>query len=269
MKLNLNKDSTPEVCKLPILKRVLLSGSDSKSVCLQCRRLEFNPWVGKISWRRKWQRTPVFLPGKSHGRRSMVGYSPRGCKELDTTERLHSLTHSLTHSLILCIPYSLSKAYTTDNIDLILSRRCYMHVKIFIFKETDVLFDFIKSERYLHKIYPQMMFCHGQWGLLQRGKEKGSLHLSLPPVGAQNRYWISYQQPLFYYLLCYIVIYLFFYLSPPLDSMNCLRITVFSHSSVFLWHLAWKEFSNVLNKWIGSHFNFVRGRLLNTMPLAL
>ena len=36
-----------------------------QSICLQCRRPEFNPWVGKISWRRKWQPTPVFLPGKS------------------------------------------------------------------------------------------------------------------------------------------------------------------------------------------------------------
>ena len=36
----------------------------------------FNPWVRKIPWRRKWQPTPVFLPGKSHGQRSMVGYSP-------------------------------------------------------------------------------------------------------------------------------------------------------------------------------------------------
>ena len=41
------------------------------------------------TWRRKWQPTPVLLPGKSHGWRSLVGYSPWGCKELDTTERLH------------------------------------------------------------------------------------------------------------------------------------------------------------------------------------
>ena len=40
-------------------------------------------------WRRKWQSTPVFLPGKSHRPRSLVGYSPWGCKELDMTERLH------------------------------------------------------------------------------------------------------------------------------------------------------------------------------------
>ena len=44
------------------------------------------------SWRRKWQPTPVFLPGKSYGWRSLVGYSPWGRKESDMTERLHSLT---------------------------------------------------------------------------------------------------------------------------------------------------------------------------------
>ena len=43
----------------------------------------------KISWRRKWQPTPVFLPGKSHGWRNLVGYSPWGRKELDMTEQLH------------------------------------------------------------------------------------------------------------------------------------------------------------------------------------
>ena len=58
-------------------------------VCLQCGRLGFNSWVGKIPWRRKWQPTPVLLPGKSYGRRSLVGYSPWGCKKLDTTEWLH------------------------------------------------------------------------------------------------------------------------------------------------------------------------------------
>ena len=46
-------------------------------------------WVGKIPWRRKQQPTPVFLPRESHGQRSLVGYSPRGRKELDTTEQLN------------------------------------------------------------------------------------------------------------------------------------------------------------------------------------
>ena len=50
------------------------------------KRRRFNPWVKKILWRRKWQPTPVFLPGKSHGQRSLAGYSPWGHKESDTTE---------------------------------------------------------------------------------------------------------------------------------------------------------------------------------------
>ena len=62
-------------------------------------------WVGKIPWRRKWQSTPVLLPGKSHGQRSLVGYSPWGRKESDTTERLH--IHVLYH--ILFIHSSLSE----------------------------------------------------------------------------------------------------------------------------------------------------------------
>ena len=45
-------------------------------------------WIRVIQWRRQWHPTPVLLPGKSHGRRSLVGYSPRGHKESDTTERL-------------------------------------------------------------------------------------------------------------------------------------------------------------------------------------
>ena len=40
------------------------------------RRYRSNPWVGKILWRRVWQPTPVFLPGESHGQRSLAGYSP-------------------------------------------------------------------------------------------------------------------------------------------------------------------------------------------------
>ena len=46
----------------------------------------FDPWVGKIPWIRKWIPTPAFLPGKYHGWRSLAGYSPWGCKKLDTTE---------------------------------------------------------------------------------------------------------------------------------------------------------------------------------------
>ena len=47
------------------------------------------PQLGYLIWRRQWQPTPVLLPGKFHGRRSLVGCSPWGRYELDTTERLH------------------------------------------------------------------------------------------------------------------------------------------------------------------------------------
>ena len=67
-----------------------LSGKESAHQCRRRNRLRFHPWVGKIPWRRKWQPTPVFLSGKSHGRRSLVGYSPWDGKESDTTERLNS-----------------------------------------------------------------------------------------------------------------------------------------------------------------------------------
>ena len=55
-----------------------LSGKDS--VC-KCRRHGFNLWVGKIPWRKKCQPTSVFLSGKSHGQRSLAGYSPWGHKK--------------------------------------------------------------------------------------------------------------------------------------------------------------------------------------------
>ena len=73
-------------------------GSEVTSVCLQCRRHSFDPWVRKIPWRRKWQPTPALLPGESHGGRSLVGYSPWGQKESDTTEPLHSLRELLLTS---------------------------------------------------------------------------------------------------------------------------------------------------------------------------
>ena len=50
------------------------------------KRCGFDPWVRMIPWRREWHPTPIFLPGKSYGQRSLMGYSPWGLKELDMTE---------------------------------------------------------------------------------------------------------------------------------------------------------------------------------------
>ena len=71
------------------------SGEQSACQYRSHRRCWFNPWVSKIPQRRKWKPIPVFLPGKSHGQRSLVGYMPYGHKESDTTEWLSIRTHTV------------------------------------------------------------------------------------------------------------------------------------------------------------------------------
>ena len=63
------------------------------SICLQCGGPGFDPWVRKIPWRRKWQPTPVVLPGESHGQRSLVSYNPRGRKDMTERRQLYTLYH--------------------------------------------------------------------------------------------------------------------------------------------------------------------------------
>ena len=87
-----------------------------QSVCLQCG---FDPWVEKFPWRRKWQPSPVFLPGEAHRSRSLAGYSPWGRKELDVTERL-SFFHSLPKLLII----------TGECRALPWDRICFSHTKV-------------------------------------------------------------------------------------------------------------------------------------------
>ncbi|XP_065799985.1 dnaJ homolog subfamily C member 24 isoform X2 [Muntiacus reevesi] len=71
---------------LPILQLAgWLSGEDSACQYRRCNRHGFSPWV----WRKKWQPTPVFVPGKSHGPRSLAGYSLCSHKELDMNEQYH------------------------------------------------------------------------------------------------------------------------------------------------------------------------------------
>ena len=64
-----------------------LSGKES---AYQYRKFRFSSWVRKIPWRRKWQPNAVFLPGESHGQRSLAGYSPRRHTESDMTEQFRS-----------------------------------------------------------------------------------------------------------------------------------------------------------------------------------
>ena len=73
-------------------------GAGSKEPAWQCRRQKrcrFDPWVGKIPQRRKWQPTPVSLPGESHGQRSLTGQSVGPQKESDTTECMHTYAYGV------------------------------------------------------------------------------------------------------------------------------------------------------------------------------
>ena len=58
------------------------------------------PGSGRFPWKRKWQPTPVFVPGESHGQRSLVGYNPWGCKESDMTDRLSTHVYEVMNILI-------------------------------------------------------------------------------------------------------------------------------------------------------------------------
>ena len=74
------------------------SGKELACQCRSHKRRGFDPWVGKIPWRRAWQPTPVFLPGESHGQRCRLAYSP-WCDESDMTEVAeHTRVHTHTHT---------------------------------------------------------------------------------------------------------------------------------------------------------------------------
>ena len=74
------------------------SGIEPTCQCRRGKRRRFDPCVGKIPWRRAWKPTPVFLPGGSHGQRSLVGYSPWDRREKDGQKRLSKHAHKVTLS---------------------------------------------------------------------------------------------------------------------------------------------------------------------------
>jgi len=93
--LPFDDQKTTKFCKAIILQLKKKKKKKTKNrtrlpgICLQCnkhKRCGFDPWVRKIPWMGIWQPTPVFLPAKSNGQRSLAGYSSWGCRELDTTE---------------------------------------------------------------------------------------------------------------------------------------------------------------------------------------
>ena len=94
---------------------------------LQFWKPGFDPWVGKIPWRREWLPTLVFWPGESHGQRSLVGCSARGHKKLDTTERLWEILKILFifKKFFLFFRYNISYWSVLKFTDTSLSYLCY------------------------------------------------------------------------------------------------------------------------------------------------
>ena len=77
------------------------SGKETACESRRHERQGFDSRVGKVPWRRAWQPTPVFLPGESHGQRSLVGYSPWGRKELDRPEQFSMHAHISNQKTLL------------------------------------------------------------------------------------------------------------------------------------------------------------------------
>ena len=96
-----------------IFSLIFPGGTSSEELTCQCRRHKrpwFDPWDLKVPWRKAWQPTPVFLPGKSHGQRSLVGYIPQGCKRVRhdlTTEQQHLINYIIYSTLCYKIGFVL------------------------------------------------------------------------------------------------------------------------------------------------------------------
>ena len=76
-------------------------GAAGEESACQCRKCGFHPWVSKIPWRRKWQPTPVFLPGKPHGQTGLAGYSPWGAEMGQDWAHTHGYTNSMQNPALL------------------------------------------------------------------------------------------------------------------------------------------------------------------------
>ena len=120
-------------------------GANGKESTCQCRRSRINPWVGKIPWKREWQPTPVFLPGKSHGQRSLVSYTLWICRVR------HDWAHTDFISFWLIYPSSISFCKNNMHIfsyslNFLLESKYYnfyiasFHLKTYILKITSYQF---------------------------------------------------------------------------------------------------------------------------------
>ena len=149
-------------------------------------------WVRSLGqedpWRKKWQPTPVFLPRKSHGWRSLVGYGPGGCKESDTTEQLHFLftfncyTRNFYNKNVLASAYIIFLSFLTDEVLCQWQRRGR-------WKRTEILRDSeIARRRPLPSEQEVMRMQNRQWSLGWWGHrlKRGSCSCQCSGVGMKR-----------------------------------------------------------------------------------
>ena len=86
MSINIEAIIVPTLMVKQFAHKYFSGGSSDKESACNAGDPGSIPGSGRFPWRRAWQPTPAFLPGESHGQRSLVGSGPQGCKELDTTE---------------------------------------------------------------------------------------------------------------------------------------------------------------------------------------
>ena len=111
-------------------------------ICLQCRRRRFDPWVGMIPYRRKWQPTPVFFPGEFRGQRSLAAYTVHGVAELDMTEWL-----TLPHFSVSIFLFKL----------FLLKKFCF---RLFIFKLKKLKYGWFTMLRCIAKWFSYIHMLH-------------------------------------------------------------------------------------------------------------
>ena len=141
--------------------------ASGKEPACQCRRHErhgFDPWVGKMPWRRKWQPIPVFLPGESHGQRSLAGYTPWGHKESDMTKRL-------THTGYNWNGYK-AQNLGCKSVGLLLWRQSLLTLFTTEFSwemlGVDCHIDFFFPPHFLSVLFLGLEFVHALWGDMDR-----------------------------------------------------------------------------------------------------
>ena len=140
-----------------------------KKPSCQCRRRKrcwFDPWVGKIPWRRTWQLTPLFLPGESHGQRSLVGYSPWGLSKSHTQLKWLNM-HPVRESILVWFQMLVERLSAFHVVcEFVINGVCYVRsvpsiptlVKVFIMNGSWIL-----SSSFLHLLRWSCSFCLLLW----------------------------------------------------------------------------------------------------------